>query len=164
MEGAGYGGTPTVSPHGHEDLRQIGGAQNTFGVAGPCFGVANVSCVGQNVDVRPGVGQTEDGQVIATGSFPAPDVPGDYLFSLETVVAKVLERAALPPESSPVRSAGLRLMERTSRIRVLEPGAAIDGAPTGVAASVLAGTLLLYQKASDLQERLCSPEDKIILQ
>jgi hypothetical protein len=136
IEGAGYGGTPTVSPQGHEDLRQVGGAQNTFGVAGPCFGVANVPCVGQNVDVRPGVGQTGDGQVIATGRFPAPDVPGEYLFSLETVVTKVLERAALPPESSPVRSAGLRLMERAIRIRVLDPGAAIDGVLTEVAAGV----------------------------
>jgi len=136
VEGAGYGGTPTVSPHGHEDLRQVGGAQNTFGVAGPCFGISTVPCVGQNVDVRPGVGQTEDGQVIATGSFPAPDVPGDYLFSLETVVTKVLERAALPPESSPVRSAGLRLMERAIRIRVLDPGAAVDGALTEVATGV----------------------------
>jgi hypothetical protein len=135
VEGAGYGGTPTVSSHGHEDLRQIGGAQNTFGVAGPCFGVTSVLCVGQNADVQPGIGQGQEIQTIAGGSFPAPGVPGDYLFSLEGVMATVLEGMAVPPDPSPVRPAGLRLMERTIRIRVLEPGTVAGGPVAETAAA-----------------------------
>ena len=88
-----YGGTPYGSP-GAMDLLQIGGAQNTFGVVGDGIGL--------DTEVNAGVGQGQ-GQVIATGWFEAPSTHGDYVFSLESAIANVLEEVYPTPQFSRVR-------------------------------------------------------------
>lgn len=93
--GSGYGGTP-VGPTGAEDLCQIGGAQNTFGVPGDVAGL--------DYNVRPGVGQG-GAQILATGSFEAPATHGDYTFSLENAIANTLVEINSPPDFSPVSAA-----------------------------------------------------------
>lgn len=99
-----YGGSP-VGPVGGADLVQIGGAQNTFGVPGPCLGPQGDPCVGQEVDVAVGVGQHPAGQLLAVLAFPAPTVPGRYTLSLSNPVATVLDQVAVPPQASRVRFA-----------------------------------------------------------
>jgi hypothetical protein len=93
--GSAYGGTP-MGPTGAKDLRQIGGAQNTFGVAGDGIGL--------DYDVRGGVGQSAP-QVLATGSFLAPAEPGLYAFYLEHAIANTLDDIAAPPAFSPISGA-----------------------------------------------------------
>jgi hypothetical protein len=93
--GSAYGGTP-LGPSGHKDLIQIGGAQNTFGVAGDGIGL--------DYDVRGGVGQSAP-QVLATGSFLAPSAPGLYAFQLENPIANALDEIMPAPDFSPVSAA-----------------------------------------------------------
>lgn len=93
--GWGYGGTPVGTP-GATDLRQIGGAQNTFGVPGVD--------VGLDYTVRPGVGQS-GAQLLASGWFEAPATYGQYTFSLENAIANTLAGPGTPPDFSPVSAA-----------------------------------------------------------
>ncbi len=94
--GSGYGGTP-VGPGGQKNLRQIGGAQNTFGVPGAAAGL--------DVDVDAGVGQQPGGQTIASDTFAAPSTPGTYTFSLASVFANTLDAVNPAPQSSPAGAA-----------------------------------------------------------
>jgi hypothetical protein len=93
--GSAYGGTP-VGATGAKNLRQIGGAQNTFGVPG--------NGIGLDYDVRAGVGQGS-AQILATGSFFAPSEPGDYALLLENAIANTLDAISTPPDFSPVSAA-----------------------------------------------------------
>ena len=81
------------------NLRQIGGGQNTFGVAQPIgTGIA------ENANVTSGVGQS--GTVtLASGSFTAPSTEGAYTISLENVVANTIVQRNNPPSFSPVSRA-----------------------------------------------------------
>jgi hypothetical protein len=97
--GSAYGGTP-LGPTGAKNLRQIGGAQNTFGVAGDGIGL--------DYDVRGGVGRAAP-QVLATGSFLAPAEPGLYAFYLENAIANTLDEIAVPPDFSPVSGATVQI-------------------------------------------------------
>lgn len=94
--GSGYAGTP-VGPAGAKNLRQIGGAQNPFGIAG--------TVIGQDITVDAGIGLQVGGQVIAAGSFNAPWVAGTYSFSLESPLVNVLITVAAPPQISQVSPA-----------------------------------------------------------
>ena len=94
--GSGYGGVPS-GPPGYKNLKQIGGAQNTFGVRGPCLGPHGDILLGQDIDVDVGIGQSSNGQIIAQGFFDAPQTKGRYIFYLESPVANVLEKVNQPP-------------------------------------------------------------------
>jgi hypothetical protein len=100
----GLGGTP-VGPPGSGILLQIGGAQNTFGVAGVG--------IGEDVVVDGGIGQAAGGQVIATGSFLAPEIEGDYVFALQNGVATVLTEINPAPLQSSVALAAVTLAAPT---------------------------------------------------
>ena len=87
--GSAYGGTPTGTS-GAQNLRQIGGSQNTFGVV-PLAGI------GEDIVVDQGVGQG-GAQVVASGSFPAPAAAGNYAFSLAApIVNALVQEMAGPP-------------------------------------------------------------------
>lgn len=84
---------------GARNLVQIGGGQNTFGVARPPgTGVA------ENAVVTGGVGQS-GAVTLASGSFVAPSTAGSYTFSLQNVVANALQAVNAPPNFSPVVAA-----------------------------------------------------------
>ncbi len=90
----GYGGVLRSG-----SLVQIGGAQNTFGVAQPAgTGIA------ENANVTSGVGQS--GSVtLASGTFTAPTTQGSYTLALSNVVANTLVQRNNPPTFSPVARA-----------------------------------------------------------
>jgi hypothetical protein len=96
----GFGGTPSGN-----DLKQIGGGQNTSGA---------VSVVG---DV--GVGSA---QVVAEGSFSAPSTPGLYEIQLESAVVRVLDAINAPPECSPVSPATITMTSPSFQFTVQELG------------------------------------------
>lgn len=96
---AGYGGTP-LGNAGSLNLRQIGGAQNTFGVSGVTFGT--------DIDVDSGIGQGA-AQTVATGMLMAPSTPGTYVFRIENGVANVLDAVNVPPAFSPVSVATITI-------------------------------------------------------
>jgi hypothetical protein len=81
---------------GEKNLRQIGGGQNTFGVAGQSIGL--------DANVAGGVGQS-GAQTILSGSFSAPTASGSYLFRLANASANVLTSVSTPSSFSPVASA-----------------------------------------------------------
>ena len=83
---------------GQKNLVQIGGAQNTFGAAGPAG-------IGSDFNVNGGVGQGGSPQTIVSGSFPAPATLGTYTFHLENAKATVLTAVNTPPAFSPVVAA-----------------------------------------------------------
>lgn len=87
---------------GQKNLIQIGGAQNTFGFAGP-------PGLGQDIDVNAGVGQGSSPEVVLSGSFPAPATPGTYTFCVANARANVLTAVNGPPAFSPVVSAAVNL-------------------------------------------------------
>jgi hypothetical protein len=91
---AGYTGTQVGEP-GARNLLQIGGAQNTLGVAGNTMGL--------DVDVDANVGGG-DWQVVASGSFDLPTGIGSYLFRIDdqTMMANVLDVVHSPPQHSEV--------------------------------------------------------------
>lgn len=94
----GYLGVPR-GPAGQRNLIQVGGAQNTFGVARPPgTGIA------ENAVVTGGIGQS-GAVVLASGSFTAPDTSGTYVFRLQNVVANVVQQVNTPPAFSPVSEA-----------------------------------------------------------
>ena len=81
---------------GQRDLIQIGGGQNTFGTARPPgTGIA------ENANVVGGVGQSGS-VILASGSFSAPATEGSYSYSVENVIANVLQSVGTPPAFSPV--------------------------------------------------------------
>ncbi|QOJ15461.1 MAG: hypothetical protein HRU75_12790 [Planctomycetia bacterium] len=84
---------------GQRNLIQIGGMQNTFGVSqNPGAGMAEVA------NPLAGVGQAGM-QVLASGSFTAPNTPGLYSFSLQNGIANVLVQRNDAPAISPVAPA-----------------------------------------------------------
>jgi len=115
-EQSGFRGTP-VGKNGQRNLAQIGGAQNTFGVTGPCLGPNGEICMGQDIIVTPGVGQS-GGQLIALGSFIAPATPGSYEFEITSAVANTLHEINVPPQPSVVRPARIELAIKGFRFNV----------------------------------------------
>jgi len=109
--GSGYGGAP-VFEDGLKNLIQIGGAQNTFGVAPPCLGPDADVCMGQNTGVVRGVGQSDGGVMLATGSFQAPSIPGTYVLRIRSAVANTLQQP----------SASTRLMVRPTPVILTDGG------------------------------------------
>lgn len=94
----GYGGVQRGAV-GARNLIQIGGGQNNFGVAQP-----GGTGIAENASVTPGIGQS--GSVtLASGSFAAPSVEGDYTVSLANVVANTLVQRNDPPAFSPASRA-----------------------------------------------------------
>lgn len=104
----GYRGTP-FGTVGQRNLRQIGGAQNTFGVPG-----ANMGMV---VTVIPGVAQGAS-VLVAQGSFPAPTTPGTYTFRTAMPRANVLKSLGAPPTPSLVDAATVLRSPATFSITV----------------------------------------------
>jgi hypothetical protein len=102
---------------GHMNLVQIGGGQNTFGSTLPTeYGVA------QSATVISGVGQDGTAQVLASGSFLAPGLPGTYTIQLENAVANVLDSvnpAPVPPDYWPVHSADVEVSGATVSFTVV---------------------------------------------
>jgi len=88
---------------GQRNLVQIGGAQNTFGVANPAG-----SGVAENANVTGGVGQS-GAVTLASGSFTAPSANGTYTFRLANPAANVLQQVNTPPAFSPVAEAAVTL-------------------------------------------------------
>jgi len=95
-----YGGTQ-VGTTGAKNLAQIGGMQNTFGLAG--------TTMGTDTAVNGGIGQQSGGQLIATGSFAAPCTHGSFSFSLANGVANALENLGTGTNPSFVHSARVTL-------------------------------------------------------
>ncbi|MGE3180531.1 MAG: hypothetical protein AB7N71_02795 [Phycisphaerae bacterium] len=85
---------------GAMNLVQIGGGQNTFGA------VPSGGAVGQNANAVGGVGQSGS-QILASGSFAAPATDGVYSFSLDNIVANVIDTLNASPAFSPVVSASV---------------------------------------------------------
>lgn len=111
---SGFGGTQIRNELGGFDLVQIGGGQNTFGVPGPCLGPDQDICIGQDVVVDPGVGQTSFGQVLATVQFNAPSTPGTYTFHIENAIANTLAVVNAPPMPSVVNNAQTQITPSSS--------------------------------------------------
>ncbi len=91
--GSGYGGM-LRGTLGQQNLTQIGGAQNTMGVAS--------LIMGQDVDVDTGIGQSPGGQIIASGTFVMPVAEGVYTFTIQSPLANVLEIVNAAPAASTV--------------------------------------------------------------
>lgn len=83
------------------NLVQIGGGQNTFGVAQP-----GGTGIAENANVVGGVGQSGS-VVLASGSFAAPATDGDYTFNMTNVIANVVDTLNTPPAFSPVVAASV---------------------------------------------------------
>jgi hypothetical protein len=115
--GSGYGGTP-VEVDGRSVLSQIGGAQNSFGVPGPCLGQNSDICMGQQVAVETGIGHAQNGQLIATGSFPAPAAPGTYEFLIDSAMANTFGQVHTPPAWSTTLAAPVVIRKPLVRIHV----------------------------------------------
>ena len=94
-----FGGTVLdTQGYGYPGLIQIGGAQNTFGMPGTSY-------LGSSQTPVAGVGLQAQGQVIASGSFIAPTVPGEYVLYLENVYVNYLQTVGGPGVPSEVASA-----------------------------------------------------------
>jgi len=89
---------------GQKNLRQVGGAQNTFGQARPAG-----SGIAESAIVVAGVGRGGN-MPLASGSFTAPTAAGTYTYQLENAVANVLTAVNAPPQHSPVTSAAVNLV------------------------------------------------------
>ncbi|MGE0479603.1 MAG: hypothetical protein AB7Q17_03925 [Phycisphaerae bacterium] len=104
ISNAGEGGSPTGyvgvqrGAAGERNLIQIGGAQNTFGVARTGTGL------GESANVVANVGQSGS-QMLASGSFAAPATAGTYTYRLTNTLANVLVQRNDPPAFSPVIAA-----------------------------------------------------------
>lgn len=96
----GFTGLQRGTP-GRKNLLQIGGAQNTFGLARP-----SGSGSAENANVIGAVGQSGS-VLLASGSFAAPATPGAYTFQLANPAANVLTAISAPPSFSPVTQATL---------------------------------------------------------
>lgn len=91
----GYRGTQ-IGTVGQKNLVQIGGGQNTFGTA-----LTAGSGVGESANVVADVGQS-GAQVLASGSFVAPNTCGNYTFNISNALATVLNDRNDPPAVSTV--------------------------------------------------------------
>ncbi len=99
---SGYGGVQRGTA-GARNLVQIGGGQNTLGIAlPPGTGLA------ESAVVLAGVGQSGP-VIVASGAFAAPPTCGEYEFELSQVVANVLTAVHEPPNASPVARAQVQL-------------------------------------------------------
>lgn len=107
----GYTGVQRGSA-GEKNLRQIGGAQNTFGEARPAG-----SDAAENAIVSAGVGHAGT-MTLASGTFTAPTTPGVYVYQLENPVANVLSLVNPPPQHSPVDRATVNLTAGTMAFTV----------------------------------------------
>ncbi len=97
---------------GEMNLVQIGGAQNTFGVALPAgAGIA------ESANVVGGVGQGVS-VTLAAGSFSAPAAAGTYTFQLENAIANVLTEVNTPPQHSQAIGAPVILANASIAITV----------------------------------------------
>lgn len=86
----GYIGVQRGMP-GAMILRQIGGAQNSFGVAGQAMGL--------DANVEGGVGQSGS-QIVVSGSFTAPATSGTYSYQLSNILANVFSTVNAAPNPS----------------------------------------------------------------
>ncbi len=112
----GYFGT-LAGPAGTRNLSQVGGAQNTLGLAG--------SVMGLGTSVVTGIGQS-GAVTVVQGVFPAPAVPGVYQFQTANFTATVLREVRSAPEHSTVFSAAVHLSPNLLRF-VVDPGAFARG-------------------------------------
>ncbi len=80
---------------GAMNLRQIGGAQNNAGAALPAG-----SGIAESATVVFGVGQS-GGVILASGSFSAPHIGGEYTLSLGDISATVFSQVNASPDASP---------------------------------------------------------------
>lgn len=112
---SGFGGLRR-GPVGARNLVQIGGAQNTFGQAFPPG-----AGVGENANVVVGVGQSAS-QVLASGSFIAPNACGVYSYSLTNPIANTIVSHNNPPAISPVARAISSLSPATISFTVAVTG------------------------------------------
>lgn len=110
---SGYLGTPVNQPAFY-GLSQIGGAQNTFGTLGKSGGTT--------ADIVPGVGQSPQGQNVASGFIPAPQTPGTYRFRIESVSANTLAAVNDPPAFSPTTTATVVIDAFEIVVHVCRPG------------------------------------------
>jgi hypothetical protein len=78
---------------GEMNLIQLGGGQNTFGVAGQSIGTD------PNVDANIAKGVAT---LLVAGSFTAPTTTGQYTFTLQDAVANTITQVNTPPAYSPV--------------------------------------------------------------
>jgi len=103
---AGYRGTQ-FGIAGSRNLYQIGGGLNTLGVPAG-------QDAGTDFDVRQhlNVGQSAP-QVIATGTLNVPCVLGTYSYSLDAVIANVLETVVEPPAISTAATANISISSST---------------------------------------------------
>ncbi len=115
--GAGYVGTQ-LGPVDERDLVQIGGMQNTFGVAG--------STMGLDVTVDTGIGQLPGGQLIASGSFAAPAAAGSYTFNISHAAANTLQAVNPAPQYSATSPAAVIIADGDLEFTVCRKGDA-DG-------------------------------------
>lgn len=107
----GYGGVQRGTA-GSKNLRQIGGAQNTFGTARTAG-----SGSAENANVSSGIGQSGS-TTLATGSFTAPSTAGSYHFSLANGFANVLVQRNNPPAISTTKEATVAISSGTITITV----------------------------------------------
>lgn len=92
-----------IGPADAMNLVQVGGMQNTFGVAG--------TQVGTNTAVVPGIGLGPSPQTVAGGTFVAPAIPGTYSFTLTNVHVTALGQINAPPLLSPAFVASTSVVE-----------------------------------------------------
>lgn len=123
LAASAYTGTRT-GLSGSMNLVQIGGMQNTFGVAGTLMGTDTL--------VETGVGQDSGGQVIAEGVFSAPSEPGEYCFEIQNAVVNVLRTQAAMSGIWPVAYAEVMASSSVFCIAV-EAGPTCDYTQDGVA-------------------------------
>ncbi|WP_193213243.1 immunoglobulin-like domain-containing protein [Luteolibacter marinus] len=107
---AGYGGQSSGT-FGERHLVQIGGAQNTLG------GASSDTTQGQATAVVTGIGQGGT-TVLATGSFPAPDAPGNYSFNLANTLASLLKTVGGAGDGAEIVPATVALAQGSFSIEV----------------------------------------------
>jgi len=135
----GYRGVQR-GPMGAKNLVQIGGGQNTFGVAQPAGAGA-----GESAAVVGGVGQSGS-PLLASGSFEAPSVCGNYTFSLANAIASTLTSVASPPNSSGVTAASISVSDGSFTMQVrpaadLNLDCHVDTVDVGLMVGVLLGSI-----------------------
>ncbi|MBU0637657.1 MAG: hypothetical protein KKB50_02240 [Planctomycetes bacterium] len=114
---------------GQMNLVQIGGGQNTFGEALPPG-----TGVGESANIVGAVGQGGSPQVIASGTFSAPQTPGIHTFRLENALANVLTVINPLPDFSPVQSVTVTFAPQSITFTVWDYGIGdlnCDGAVNG---------------------------------
>ncbi|MBE7506196.1 MAG: hypothetical protein HS101_07895 [Planctomycetia bacterium] len=127
-------------PGGAQNLMQIGGAQNTFGVARP-----SGAGIAENTTVSGGIGQS--GSVLLTsGSFTAPAACGAYSFSLANAMANVLTSVQSPPAQSLVAEATVAIGTGSFTVNIipvadLNADCAVDPVDAELMVGVLIGTV-----------------------